>query len=177
MTYPETTDTYWYALQVRSNCEQVVAECLDYVGIERYLPLYPTKPHRPRNRFADGMPLFPGYLFARLDLYKGPRMYELRGVVRILGTGSIPTPIEPEQISAVRALTNSGLTISSIPHIESGNSIVLKDGPLRGIRGTLLRIKNKDFLVVSLFLLRRSVVATIQKDWVTALPEDIHSLS
>jgi len=60
----------WYALQVRSRYEKIVASTLLSKGYEGFLPLYSQ-----RRRWSDRMkelelPLFPGYLFCRFDVNK-----------------------------------------------------------------------------------------------------------
>ncbi len=57
----------WYAVQIRPRTEKLVAQVLDHKGFENYLPLY-----KARRRWSDRLkemelPLFPGYIFCRLD--------------------------------------------------------------------------------------------------------------
>jgi transcriptional antiterminator RfaH len=54
----------WYVLFSKPHKECQVREQLELKGVRAYLPLLPERPQAPSRR----RPLFPRYLFARLDL-------------------------------------------------------------------------------------------------------------
>ena len=58
----------WFAVQVRARYEKVVAYILENKGFEHLLPLYTVQRQRSDRAVALQLPLFPGYLFCRLDL-------------------------------------------------------------------------------------------------------------
>lgn len=63
----------WFVIQVRPRYEKIVASVLRAKGYEEFLPL-----HTARRRWSDRtkeleVPLFPGYLFCRLDPWRGSR--------------------------------------------------------------------------------------------------------
>jgi len=157
----------WYALHVRPNYEITVASRLRELGLEEYLPIKQSRPVPKRNRFSEGLPLFPGYIFSFLDLKTGPRLYNVPGIIRILGFCGKPEPIEEDEIQTIRAIVKSQLPVRDIPYLATGERIVLIDGPLRGISGTVLRSAKGKQLVVSLPLLHRSLAVTVLSEWVT----------
>ena len=58
----------WFAVRVKSNYEKPVSAILRGKGIEEFVPTYPSKRYwSDRIKMVDA-PLFPGYLFCRLDL-------------------------------------------------------------------------------------------------------------
>ncbi len=162
------TVAHWYALHVRPSYEIAVATRLQDLGVEEYLPLYKGPRVARRNRFNEGPPLFPGYVFSYLDLAVGPRLYAVPGVLRILGHGGRATPIEDDEIAMVRAIVESRLRIDPAPYFQPGEKICLIDGPLRGVSGTFLRSRKGNKLVVSLPLLKRSLAVTVLPEWVVA---------
>lgn len=159
--------TRWYALQVRPNYEVAVSDRLRQLGIEEYLPIHRVgAPVSQRNKFRNGPPLFPGYIFSFLDLHAGPRIYSIPGIIRILGYGGQATPIEDHEIAVVRSIAESPLAVEPIPYFQTGEKICLIAGPLKGVSGTFLRSAKGNQIVVSLPLLKRSLAVTVLSEWV-----------
>src|SRR5580658_9029002 len=99
----------WYALHVASRCEKSVSSGLVLRGYTEFLPLF-----RSRRRWSDrvqdvDLPLFPGYVFCQLDINRRLPVLMIPGVVRIVGVGKTPMPVERHEIGAVQAVVNSGL--------------------------------------------------------------------
>src|SRR5436190_11636742 len=98
----------WYALRVKSNHEHVTKTVLRGKGYEPFLPS-----HRVRRRWTDRVkdtdrPLFPGYVFCRMDVADRLPVLSSSGVVGIVGIGKVPEPIEEREIDAIRAVIQSG---------------------------------------------------------------------
>jgi transcription antitermination factor NusG len=163
-----TSEERWYVLHVRPNYELAVAMRLRQLGVEEYLPFQKEPGTSPRRKFNEGMPLFPGYVFTYLNLYSGPRLYSIPGVMRLLGYGGHATPLENHEIATVRTIATSPLPVEPCPFLSPGENILLIDGPLKGVSGTYLRSAKGDKLVVSLPLLRRSLAVTVASEWVAA---------
>lgn len=161
----------WYALQVRPNCELNVVSRLEEFGIESYLPLYKTTRVPRRNKFSSGLPLFPGYVFSFMNLQMGPRLYCISGIIRIVGYGGKPTPIEEREIQMVRSISQSSLSVEPMPYFQPSERIRLIAGPLAGISGMFLSSAKGNQLVVSLPLLQRSLAVTVLSEWVKAEPD------
>jgi hypothetical protein len=47
-----------------------------------------------------------------------------------------------------------------------GESVTMNEGPLKGLTATVIEVRNSLRLVVSIELLRRSVLVEIDRDWV-----------
>jgi transcriptional antiterminator NusG len=163
-------DLHWYALHVRPNYEMAVSTRLRELGVEEYLPIHKASRTAHRNKFSEGPPLFPGYIFAFLNLDTGPKLYSISGVIRILGFGGQATPIEDNEIAMVRAIADSPLPVETIPYLQPGERIVLMGGPLKGVSGSFLRSASGNRLVVSIPLLQRSLAVTVLNEWVVAEP-------
>jgi transcription antitermination factor NusG len=161
-----TINSSWYALHVRPNYELSVASRLRELGLEEYLPIKRSHSVPRRNRFSEGMPLFPGYIFSFLDLDAGPRLYSVPGMIRILGYGGQPTPVSDEEIKTIRSIVTSQLPVQCVPYFVAGEQIVLTKGPLRGVKGSFIATKKGGQLVVSLPLLNRSLTVTVLSEWV-----------
>jgi transcription antitermination factor NusG len=157
--YPATGEQRWFAIQTRSNFDLRVADQLVAKGIEQYLPSY-QEVHQWKDRKRQiTVPLFNGYLFVRLGNSSAARLKVLQtpGVVRILSRGVELEPVPDEEIEAVRRVVESRSALSIHPFLTEGTRVRLKRGPLKGIEGILIRIKNQARLVISVSILARSV--------------------
>lgn len=166
---PNNLPERWFALRVKSRCEKVVAMMAQNKGFEEFLPLY-----QARRRWSDRvqsveLPLFPGYLFCRLDPQRRLPLLTIPGVLHFVGIGKIPIPIEDAEIAAIQTAIRSGLSTEPCPFLEVGQRVRLEDGPLAGLEGILVGTSKQQRLVVSVTLLQRSVAVAIERDWATPL--------
>jgi transcription antitermination factor NusG len=155
----------WYAIHVRSNFEQTVYRALEYKGYDLFLPTY-----RVRRRWSDRMkdtdlPLFPGYLFCRLDLKNRLPVLTTPGVLQLVG-GKNPAPVNEHEMAFVQTVLQSSLPYLPWDALAPGNRVVVDHGPLMGIQGTLLELRDRNRLVVSIKILNRALAVEIDAAWV-----------
>jgi len=156
----------WYALHVRPRFESTVEIQLEGKGYEVFLPTYVSK-----RRWSDRVktlvqPLFPGYVFCRFDVGARLPILTTPGVNSIIGVGKIPVPVDPEEITAIRSVIDSGIASYPCDYLKDGESVRVESGPLEGLVGIVQPSKNSDRLIVSLTLLMRSVSVEIDRSWV-----------
>jgi transcription antitermination factor NusG len=161
-------DGRWFAIQVRPNGEHAVLAALRSKEYEAYLPTYRcTRQWSDRVKILE-LPLFAGYLFCRFSSTIQAPIVATPGVLKILGIGRTPVPIEDSEIVSLRAIVASrGVHFYPWPKLEAGARVCIRAGPLRGVVGVLRVVKNERTLIVSVPLLQRSVAIEIQADWVT----------
>jgi transcription antitermination factor NusG len=171
MNYP------WFALQVRSRYEGVAAAHLSGKGYECFLPK-----HKSRRRWSDRFkevesPLFPGYVFCRLDPHDRLPIRITPGVILIVGQGKTPEPIDESEIAAIQSAVKSGLPSQPCPFLQIGQRVRIDNGPLWGLEGVLLDFKGHHRLVLSVTLLHRSIAVQVEGAWVTPVLQNsrVHS--
>ena len=163
-------DFPWYVVRVRSNFEKIVTQNFTERGYTTFLPLY-----RTQRRWSDRVkevdaPLFPGYTFCKFDpLQKLPILMN-PGVVSILESANGPIPVPDSDIASVQAMLKSGLPVGPWPFLQQGQLVLVERGPLKGVEGLIVKLKDNFRLVVSVSLLQRSVSAEIDREWVRPLP-------
>jgi transcription termination/antitermination protein NusG len=163
-----SSESPWFALRVKPNHEKSVAAILREKRFEEFLPLF-----RSRRRWSDrikavDLPLFPGYLFCRLNLNLDNRMPLLTtpGLLYIVGRGRTPEPVNEGEILDIRLISLSGLPYAPWPSLIIGQKVRLEAGPLCGLEGVLTRIGNQHKIYVSVTLLQRSVSVEVDSDWI-----------
>jgi len=79
----------WYAIRSKPNREKEVQKRLSDLGVEAFLPWLRARRRRRNRRQWVLVPLFPGYLFSRLDLeVSGKSVRYVPGVKDFLKFGS-----------------------------------------------------------------------------------------
>jgi transcription antitermination factor NusG len=140
---------------------------LENAGYECYLPTSKnTRQWSDRTKDVE-VPLFPGYLFCRMNPHNRLPVLMTPGVLQIVGVGKTPIPVEEEEIAAIQRVGKSGLPTMPWPYLEVGHVVRIEEGPLRGLTGIVQKIKSGLKLVLSVSLLQRSVAVEIDRQWIS----------
>jgi transcription antitermination factor NusG len=162
---PVSDASDWHAIRVRPRWEKVVSDALRSKQYEEFLPLY-----RKRSRWSDrekdiDLPLFPGYLFCRMEQSGRPLLVTTPGLIGILRFGNVPAIVSHQEIEAVRAVIESGASAEPWPYLREGQRVRVHSGPLIGVVGILVRTKSDWRVVLSVDALCRSVAVEIYREW------------
>ena len=165
--------TRWYAVHTRSNFEKKVAIGLAEKGLESYLPVC-NEIHQWKDRKkVVELPVFPNYVFARCGDHASEKLQILRtgGVVRILGSANgTAEPVPDAEIEAIRLMLASSGRCYRQPRLQEGARVRVSRGPLKGIEGSLLRVKNEFRLLVAISLLSQSVATEVDIGDIDPIP-------
>ena len=162
MDCQNATESLWYALRVRTKCERVVVGGLHQREIVNFLPLCQTRTQWSDRVKTNSVPLFPGYVFAKLEEQQLHRLYTLPAFMYVVGRGSVPEPLDDSDIDAVKRIVAQGTGIGPWPFCSTGQLVDVIRGPLAGLQGVYLRAKGRDRLVISIPMLQRSVATEIE---------------
>jgi transcription antitermination factor NusG len=162
-------DQPWYAIHVRSKHEQVVSSQLTGKGIASFLPTYRSKRVWSDRCTEIDQPLFSGYVFASFEDKHQIDVLKCAGVVKVVSFGRQVALVDPGELEQVQILARSNLLALPCPFLAEGEMVRLEEGPLKGIEGKIITIKNSFRLVVSVSLLQRGVSVEIDRGWVRPL--------
>ncbi|HEV2103825.1 MAG TPA: UpxY family transcription antiterminator [Candidatus Acidoferrum sp.] len=158
----------WFAILTKTGREKSATLLLENSGFECYLPVSKSSRKWSDRTKELNVPLFPGYLFCRMNPNDRLPILITPGVVQIVGRGKTPIPIEEQEIAAIRRVANSGLSTTPWPYLQVGQTARIEDGPLQGMSGIVVRIKSGLKLVLSVQLLQRSIAVEINRNWIRA---------
>ncbi len=157
-TPPHCDTDSWFAVQVRPQHEMTVAAILKHKGYQQFVPTYVS-----RRKWVDRVklierPLFAGYVFCRTTEISMGLVVATPGVVRIVGFNRKPTRIPEEEILAIHRVIQSGMKIYPCElRLRVGQKVQVSSGPLAGIAGTLIQVKNRKRLVISVDVTMKAV--------------------
>jgi transcription antitermination factor NusG len=159
----------WYAVMARTGREKSATLLLENAGYECLLPVSKyTRQWSDRIKEVE-VPLFPGYLFCRMDPHNRLPVLMTPGVIQIVGAGKTLIPVEEGEIAAIQRVVKNGLSTMPWPYLQVGHVARIEEGPLRGMTGIIVRIKSGMKLVLSVNLLQRSVAVEIDRSWLSGV--------
>lgn len=152
----------WFAAFTTPRHEKRVEQHLTEREIEHYLPTY-----RSARKWRNGLkvvldlPLFPGYIFVRINRTERVRVLEVPGVLTIVcGTAGEMAPLPAAEVEALL----SGLHLRQAqPHplLTVGQRARIISGALAGLEGVVVRHKNSLRCVLTMDLIMQSVAVEV----------------
>jgi transcription antitermination factor NusG len=153
----------WYAVQTYPRHEKIVAERIKQHGLTAFLPMT-TEVHRWSDRRKKvELPLFSCYLFVRLEPTNEKRLRVLQtdGVIGLVGSQRIGTPIPDEEIEAVQMLLERKVPCTAYPFLKVGQRVRVRGGALNGIEGLFVSQNGDHSVVISVDAIQRSLAVQI----------------
>ncbi|MBE0428161.1 MAG: hypothetical protein IBX72_16195 [Nitrospirae bacterium] len=136
----DNSKSKWYAIYTKRKKEDVVAFKLKNIGIGILNPKIKSKKYL-RNRLLETIePLFPGYIFANIDINKYFHLISYtRGVRYIVGKDN-PIVVHEDIIRAINERMEENDTIVIRPQrFKKGEKVIVKDGPFKDFYGVFER--------------------------------------
>ena len=125
-------DASWYLLQSKPRQERRALENLCKQGFECFLPIYLRERMLRNKRQMVEEPLFPRYIFIRLDsvVSNWSVLHSTYGVASIVRFGEQPARVQDSVIDAIVRLQPANVQI-----FQLGDQIRITDGAFAGLEG------------------------------------------
>jgi transcription antitermination factor NusG len=152
----------WWLAHTKPRQEKALARDLVTAGVSFYLPCVP---HRTRVRtrvLTAYAPLFPGYAFVRVGDADRNRVFATNRVARLV-------PVADQDrlwadLRGVRRVLDLGRPVTAEDRLPPGTPVVVRSGPLFGLRGTVVRSAAGRRFVVLVDLIHRGVSVTVDAE-------------
>ncbi len=123
----------WYLIRTKSNRESYVRDQLSHVVPEVFLPMLKLPISRLHlARRPTVVPLFPQYIFARLEL--SIHYFSIRympGVAGFVSAGPDPLSVSEDIVNSVRSRCTDGIVQLRTKPFYQGERVRIVDGPFR----------------------------------------------
>ncbi|MFZ0591155.1 MAG: UpxY family transcription antiterminator [Bryobacteraceae bacterium] len=166
----------WFAMRVRTNYERSFSRAMEFRGFDSFLPTYQRARAWSDRIKQIHQPLFPGYVFCRLNHQERTPALLAPGAMCFVGIGTSPIPIPEAEIESLKTLISS-FQVKPWPFLRLGQKVRIERGPLAGVEGVIEAFRSGYRIVVSIELLQRSVAAELEGNWLTPLIDTIDGLS
>lgn len=136
--------------------------------IAHYLPLVQSIRRYGQQTKRFTKPLFPGYVFACVELERKARIFQQDLLAR-----TIPVEDEPRflhQLRDVQAIVASGYELTVLPLLTRGRRVKIVGGPLHGLEGLVDDSSNPQGVVLSVDVLQQGLLVKLPVENLQALP-------
>ncbi len=123
----------WYVAHTRPRCEKKLSEFCQRNGFAVTLPCYRSVRKYDRKTLVFEKPLFPGYVFLRIEPWQRQKVFQSDYVANLLDVPDQAT--FAAQLADILLSLESNLEIVLAPQIVAGARVKIISGPLRGLEG------------------------------------------
>lgn len=127
----------WYVVQSKpQQADRVAVQLEELLAIEVYNPKIEVRVVRGTRKLTQIKPLFPNYLFARVDLPEEWKTITFtRGVARVLGGWKDPRSIDESVVNTIRNQERRKDRLISYYRFKARESVVVRSGPFKDVHG------------------------------------------
>jgi transcription elongation factor/antiterminator RfaH len=150
----------WYVVETKPRQESLVDRRFRQAGIEVFLPLLRVRRRIGTKRLWVREPLFPGYLFCRIDLLQSGKVARYSpGVKDFVKFGSMIPELSDEFIESLKEHCPGGVATVSKDY-RAGQPVIIREGPLAGLQAIFQHKMNDEERIAILleFLGRQTTI-------------------
>ena len=153
----------WLAVYTRPRHEKTVEKELQKKEFEVYLPML-----KERRKWSDRkkwveFPMFRSYVFVRTKINNTQFVLQTPGVVKVIKFGEEVAVVRNESIEAIKLMIEGGYNPEPLNYFIKGDPVEVKDGPLKGLVGEVIRLDKNDRLVVRVEAIQHSISIQIDR--------------
>lgn len=150
---------YWRAFYTHPRAEKKCESRLQERELEVFLPTRAVVRQWKDRKKKVVEPLFPNYIFARVDERERLSILRTSGIVRCVAFGDGPAVVRDEEIRQLQLMQQSGVQVepAHVPLLERGTHVVVERGLLRGLKGWVEAHRGEVHLVVRIQSIKQSV--------------------
>lgn len=152
----------WLAAYTNPRSEKKAYKYLKEQGIETYLPLVKRmKQWSDRKKMVEE-PLIRSYIFVYISEKEYFQVLNTQHIVRFITFERKAVPIPEKQIDTLKKLLSTDTEVDVIDTpLEEGDEIVVAKGPLLGMKGELIKYKQRKRVLVRLAHLEKSLLVNL----------------
>jgi transcription antitermination factor NusG len=153
----------WYVLHVKPRTEKKAVEFLKYYRIWHYLPLFRKVTRVQRRKVVRELPMFPGYVFVRMNPSERMDMLKTNLIVRTIDV------LHPRKmIHDLRQIAHAskvGEQLRKVERFVVGEKVRIVHGPFYGIEGYVKKDEGKTLIVLNVDILGQAIAVSILPSW------------
>jgi transcription antitermination factor NusG len=158
---PRGAGRHWYAVFTVPQNEKSAVKHLGLREVESFLPTYEmVRVWKNRQRVHLVLPLFPSYLFVRINSRERSKVLASPGVLRIVGNSREPLPVPDTAIEFLRS-DFCARKVEPYHELVVGQKVRIKSGAMQGLEGVLVRKNNNLRFVLTINLISQHAAVEI----------------
>jgi transcriptional antiterminator RfaH len=156
---PDFAEPRWFVCHTKPRCEKKFDDLVERERFAHYLPLIQSVRRYGTQKKVFTKPLFPGYVFVRIEPEKKTRIYQQDLLVRAMLVDN--ETLFLRQLEDVKAVCASGLEAMVHPLMRKGTRVKVTGGPLKGLEGYVDDPANPQGIVVSVDVLQQGLLVRL----------------
>ena len=166
----------WIVVRSKPRSEKIAYTQLLEKGIESYLPLL-----KERRKWSDRkkwveFPLFPSYLFAKIEIKNSIFVLQTHGVGSLVKFGEDIAIVQDEVIKAIKLAIDGGYKLTPAEYFIAGNEVEVIAGPMSGVKGIVVQLKGKDRLVIKIDAIQQALSIDIDSRFIKNIKSSSDSI-
>jgi len=153
----------WIAVYTKPRHEKSVMNELIKKDFEVYLPLL-----KERRKWSDRkkwveFPIFKSYLFVFINLNNFIPVLQTPGIVKVVRFGEKIATLSEKSIEHIRLMIEGGYNPTPTDYFIKGEPVFVKEGPLKGLEGEVIRLDGNDRLILRIDIIQHSISVKINR--------------
>ena len=158
---------HWYVLYTRTQQERKVYKDLLENNITCYLP--EQKIILKGKKIFDKL-ILKCFLFVKIDLKSRNLILQIKGIKHFVEFNGIPAIISDSKIETLKLILKQKKEVKKISYFISGKNAKIIRGPLKGITGVLVKIKDKYRFIIKFNIMMKAISFDIEYSDIGLVP-------
>ena len=160
----------WYVAETHPHAEAKALHHLERQGFVAYLPQYAKLRRHARRTDEVRAPLFPRYLFVRIDVARAAwrAIRSTVGVARLVSQGGAPAPVPDGIVEEIRERENARGLVVMAPRYRPGEKLRILTGAFADQVGLFECASDEHRVVLLLEMLGRKLAVRVPEETVAS---------
>ncbi len=160
----------WVAVMTWPHAESLVASRLEEAGIEYYLPMLQGRDLRYKRILTPEKPMFPCYLFAKINDKHIYQTRTVKGVIQIVSSAHSIIVVPQKDIDNVKAFEKSQREwyLRETHKLVKGAEVTITNGEFAGMQGRMVKDNPDGNFCVSITVMNVSFLVHVRRDELVA---------
>jgi transcriptional antiterminator RfaH len=166
---------FWYVLKTKSLAEKKVADRLEGIGLESFLPLKTSWRQWSDRKKKVMSPLIPSTVFIRCNESKLKDTFSIQGTNGLLYYLGKPAIVKDFEIDNLKIILKEleGLDVEKTENsIQIGEDVVVTRGPFKGLIASSISLNGKHRIQVNIESIGTNVLLNIPKSFVRKIVDN-----
>lgn len=160
---PSAEGEDWIVFHTKPRCEKKLEALCRSKGVPAFLPCITRKHQYGARERAYEVPMFSGYLFARVPLHQQQWFRQNHYVANML-----PVTDEAGFLQVLRGIHRAlgeGLDLEVLPFLKPGTPVVVTAGPMKGLEAEIAEVEGRNRVVLRLEMLQKTVLLPTEAEY------------
>jgi len=113
--------------------------------------------------------MFRSYVFTRITFNQVLPVLETIGVVKIIKFGNNIAVVQDDHIEGIKLMIEGGYNPQATDYFLRGDQVEVRDGPLKGLAGEVIRLDDHNRLVIRIDAIQHSISVQIEQRFLKTL--------